>query len=96
MTTMTTRTPRKKRTTVKKSNGGVSKSPIQRIKILVDFKLPEGAKPEDAVAYVEEAVKSWSGSLQPPGMGGGGPDPNEPGDPMYNLDSSTVSARFWG
>jgi hypothetical protein len=67
-----------------------------KVKILVELVLPQGVETEEAVAYVREAVKSWAGSLQPPGTDGGGSNPDAPGDPMFNLDAKTVKVRLWG
>jgi hypothetical protein len=68
----------------------------KKVKILVEMTLPPGVEETEAVAYVREAVKSWAGSLQPPGIDGGGDNADTPGDPMFQLDAKTVKARLWG
>lgn len=61
----------------------------RRIVMLVSFQLPEGATFDQAVAYTAQAVASWSGSLQPPGMDMGDGTFAD-GDPMFNLDAESV------
>ena len=63
-----------------------------RVQFLVSFELPDGASPLEGLTYTFDAVRSWSGSLQPPGaaMGDG---TFADGDPMFNLDPNTVQVQ---
>jgi hypothetical protein len=63
----------------------------KRIRFSVSFELPEDASVAEARIYVMEAVRSWSGSLCPPGSSNGDYPPTiNDGDPMYNLKADTV------
>jgi hypothetical protein len=57
-------------------------------KFVVELELPKFATKTDAKGYVEDAVKSWHGSLFPGDFG-------DDGDPMFDLDSDTVKVRFF-
>lgn len=59
---------------------------MRRVNFTVSFALPRGASVADAREYVDDAVATWRGSLRYPG--GYGED--DPGDPMFGLDNSTV------
>lgn len=56
----------------------------------ISFELPEGASREDALVYTVDAVRSMKGCLRP--AGGYGND--DPGDPMFYLDSETVAGSY--
>lgn len=63
------------------------------VSFTVSFSLPPGATRAAAQEYVMEAVKNWSGGLEPPGAGlhhNGRANPNSKGDPMFNLDPNSV------
>jgi len=53
----------------------------------VCLNLPENATREDARTYIDDAIRSWKGSLMPPETHLDYPE----GDPMFNLDPETVS-----
>ena len=55
----------------------------------VSLTVPAGATVKQAKEYVSEAIRSWSGSLQPPGADLGEGTIAE-GDPMFNLDPDSV------
>lgn len=63
---------------------------VRRMAFVVSFDAPPGATIVRARGYVADAVASMKGSLLPPGYGPGGYDPEETGDPMFNLDGDTV------
>lgn len=63
---------------------------MARIRIALSFEIPEGATRDDCVVYAQEAVATWRGCKRPPG----GYGDNDPGDPMFGLDGSTVSASY--
>jgi hypothetical protein len=63
---------------------------MARISFKVSFVLPEAATVANAREYVVNAVSTLKGGLQPPGHGPGGYDPDEDGDPMFELDEKTV------
>lgn len=52
----------------------------------VTMKQPRGATLTDIRQYIDEAVTKWRGSLRPPGAY----DNEDPGDPMFGLDTDTV------
>lgn len=56
------------------------------VKFTVSLPLPPGATVRDAQDYVFEAVRTWRGSLRPPGSY----DDADPGDPMWELDEDAV------
>ena len=64
-----------------------------RVELVVSLTLPEGATRFKAREYVTEAVRSWSGSLQPPGADLGDGTYAE-GDPMFDLDPDSVWVTF--
>lgn len=59
---------------------------------LVGFNLPEGATAEEGQSYVEDAITSWCGSLNPGMDGAGHPDDDE-ADPMFYLDRNSIVIR---
>jgi len=61
-----------------------------RAYLLVSFELPAGVDLSAARSYTDEAVRSWAGSLQPPGADNGD-GTKAAGDPMFELDPETVS-----
>lgn len=61
-----------------------------RIRLAISFELPEGATREDALTYAVDAVMSMKGCLRP--AGGYGED--DPGNPMFYLDSRSVEGSF--
>lgn len=63
-----------------------------RIQFLVSFELPDGASPGDGLSYTFDAVRSWSGSLEPPGASKGDGTYAD-GDPMFHLDKNTVQVQ---
>jgi hypothetical protein len=60
-----------------------------KVSFKVSFELPENATINDAYHYVEDSVASWHGSLRPAESYGD----NDPGDPMFNLNSDTVTVE---
>lgn len=54
-----------------------------KIIISMSVKLNHNVAQERLKEYIESAITAWQGSLQPPGYGPGGEDPNEAGDPMF-------------
>ena len=58
----------------------------------VTMKIPEGVTLHRAKLYIEDAVRCWCGSLQPPGADLGDGTHAE-GDPMFNLDQDSVDVR---
>jgi hypothetical protein len=63
----------------------------RRQSFIVTLTLPDGATVADARRYVAEAVASWHGSLEPPHDLES--DDGCAGDPMFMLDSRTVTVR---
>jgi hypothetical protein len=55
----------------------------------VEIEQPAGAAVVDVRAYIEDAVKTWAGSLHPPGVYG----PHDHGDPMWRLKRESVKVR---
>lgn len=64
------------------------------ITLHVTFRLPPGATEAMAIDYVSAAVQHWAGNLQPHGVDGGGYNPDVLGDPMSDLDASTVDVEL--
>ena len=60
------------------------------MRYVIELGLPHGATPSNMDAYVLDALCTWKGSLQPPNAYGDG----DPGDPMFNLDSSSVKIKM--
>lgn len=58
----------------------------RRVQFVVSFTIPRGATIAECRAYVEDWVQSGRGALRPPG----GEDENDPGDPMWRLDTNSV------
>lgn len=65
----------------------------KRAQFMVSFDAPPGATPTEMTDYVRDVITSMKGCLQPPGQGPGGPDPDEPGNPMFYLDGGSVRVR---
>jgi hypothetical protein len=63
---------------------------MARIRMSISFDLPEGATREDALAYAVDAVMTMKGCLRP----AGGLSEDDPGDPMFYLDSDSVEGSF--
>lgn len=61
----------------------------KRVVFAVSFALPESATIAEAKTYVDESVCTWRGSLRPPGSY----DDDDPGDPMFGLDCTTIQVR---
>lgn len=59
----------------------------------VTMKIPEKATLWEAQLYIEDAVKSWHGSLEPPGVDSGDGTLTK-GNPMFDLDEDSVSVRL--
>ena len=68
------------------------------VTITVEIEVPEIIKgdvtPEDILAYTENAVTSWRGSLQPPGWSVGGAYVDEPGNPLFMLDPDKMKFKL--
>lgn len=56
---------------------------------LVELEVPEGAKIADCIEYITDSVRSWGGSLRPPG----GYDVDDTGDPFFSLDRDSVKVK---
>lgn len=63
---------------------------MARIRLSISFEIPEGADREDCLAYAVEAVGCYVGSKRPPGAYGN----DDPGDPMFELDRSSIRGSF--
>lgn len=63
---------------------------MARIRIALSFEIPEGADRDDCLGYAVEAVQSWKVSLRPAGAYGD----DDPGDPMFYLDASSVVGTY--
>jgi hypothetical protein len=61
----------------------------KKLSFTVSMTRPDGALIEDCRAYIQDAVSTWHGGLRPPG--GYGDD--DPGDPMFKLDSDSVKVK---
>ncbi len=66
------------------------KRPYKSVSFVVSFNIPKAANVADCRAYVEDAIVSHRGSLRPWGSYCEG----DPGDVMFNLDTSSVRVRL--
>lgn len=57
---------------------------------MVNIDVPKGVTIKDVRQYIFDAVSSYCGALQPPGYGPGGPDENEPGDPLWGIGNNVT------
>jgi hypothetical protein len=60
-----------------------------KVSFVVSLDVPEGSSVTDVKDYIEDAVRTWCGSLR--SAGGYGED--DPGDPMFYLDKDSVKVR---
>lgn len=68
---------------------------MAKIRLTVELKIPKLATHQEVRAYVEDAVKSWCGSLEPVGRSrGDSPETYTTGDPMFDLDQDSVQVRI--
>jgi len=58
----------------------------KRVEFKVSLEQPAGATIEDIRDYIDTAITTWWGQLRPPGSY----DDNDPGDPLWYLDETTV------
>lgn len=61
----------------------------ETIQLVVSFVRPKGATIEEMIAYVDDAVSTWTGQCRPPCA----LSDDDPGDPMFGLDQNTVKVR---
>lgn len=67
----------------------MSKAKCRKLVMKVSFNLPPGVTIKDGMAYTKEAIQTWCGCYQPPGIDSGDGTLTE-GDPIYDLDQSSV------
>lgn len=56
------------------------------MKLLVEIEMPKQANEALVISYVEDALATHRGSLRYPG----GYDDNDPGDPMWHLNTKKI------
>lgn len=56
---------------------------MRRMTITLRALVPDGASKKEIREYITDALGSWCGSLQPPGVDEGGVNPDAEGDPMW-------------
>lgn len=63
---------------------------MARFSCTLSVDIPEGARRFDVACYILEAICSWKGQLRPPG----GFSDDDPGDPLFGLDASSLLLSF--
>lgn len=57
---------------------------------VVSLEMPEGATVTEVREYIRDSVASCKGGLRPPG----GLGPDDPGDPLFELDGESVKVAL--
>lgn len=62
---------------------------MARLTFIVSLEAPPDASRQAVKDYILAALSSWNGSLRPPASY----DDNDPGDPMFSLDTDTIEVQ---
>lgn len=60
-------------------------------KYIVDVELPDNINRMSMKEYINDAIKTMCKSYRPPGSY----DSQDPGDPLFNIDASTVKVSYY-
>ena len=65
----------------------------KRIHMVLSIDMPEGVNATETMAYVRDAVRSWSGQFEPPN-GYIEEDIESPGDPRFGMGRDVTVRRY--